>query len=102
MTKTTKEEKINKHHWLIIDKLKYPPRILGYNNTLEFVNVRRYKKGISLYVSLIPENLKLTDLGYTDEWSKRPEHNKVIEQMRIIISEEDSRKLLEDLKKKIK
>ena len=92
---------IDKHDILIVQKLKYPPRICGFDNFLEFVSVRKYKDKIVLFVSLIPEGLKLTDLGYTDDWSRKKEHNKVIEQIRIIMNKTQSKKLIEELQKRL-
>jgi hypothetical protein len=75
-------------------------RVIGYVNLLDFFNISRYGDVYTLFLSLNPEGLKLTDIGYNDEWSKK--NNKVIEQFEVKLTKKQLKELIKELNEKVK
>ena len=99
-----KKVKIESWDERLIQNVEQKFRILGYNNNVDFIEVKRHKGKIKMFLSLNPLNkrgkpLLLKEMGYKDKWSKG---KKAIEQFNISLSQEQLKKLMEDLLKQIK
>lgn len=73
-------------------------RVIGYINLLDFLEIKKYGNTYTLFLSINPEGLKLTDIGYNDEWSKKRENNKVIEQFEIKLNKKQLKEIINKLK----
>lgn len=81
-------DKLTEHQEKILKKIK-SARLIDYDNILDWINLTKIGKGKNkgkywLFVSLNVNDLKLKDLGYTDDWSRK--NPQVIEQFQILVT----------------
>ena len=84
----------------IMENVKNKARVIGYVNFLEWFEVKKYKDIYTLFLSVNPDKLKLTDVGYDDKWSKKRKNNKVIEQFEVKMNMKQLKELYDAIGKR--
>jgi len=76
-------------------------RILGFRNICDFTEIKRWKKKLKLFISVIPLNKKGRKLTLREIGIEPREYykNQVIEQFNIYLTKKQAKTLLAQLKK---